>query len=391
MGTHPIFESDFDCLTEMESNRDAADQCYAKAVAALKVGDVDKAKRMAEKSIRLFETTRAAEFLEQLKTINMQPKTERPESDNVRQRKPNPEPAEGSPKAKNYTPEQLQAVNKILSNKKDYYKVLGLEKGASPAEIKKAYRKAALKLHPDKNTAPRADEAFKVVGKAFSVLTTDGKKSAYERYGADGPQVEHHHRGHRRGHHGDFYDDDINPEDIFNMFFGGMPPGHRMGGRRRTYHFQSNHGAHQRAGHHESVNNLGAWLQFMPLLVLIGLSLISNLMTPDPLYTLSRHGNRGYTQKIFTEQDRIAYFVQPGFETNYPKGSKERGKIERSVRNDYIENLRNNCYQETLHAEHKLRRAQLYGDSKMVQQAQQTPRPNCKRLDDIQNNAAAGG
>ena len=51
-------------ILEMESNRDAADQCYAKAVAALKVGDVDKAKRMAEKSIRLFETTRAAEFLE---------------------------------------------------------------------------------------------------------------------------------------------------------------------------------------------------------------------------------------------------------------------------------------------------------------------------------------
>ena len=57
------------------------------------------------------------------------------------------------------------------------------------------------------------------------MLTDDDKKSAYERYGADGPQVEHHHRGPRRGHHGDFYDDDINPEDIFNMFFGGMPPG----------------------------------------------------------------------------------------------------------------------------------------------------------------------
>ena len=48
-----------------------------------------------------------------------------------------------------------------MANKKDYYKVLGLEKSASPAEIKKAYRKAALRLHPDKNTAPRADEAFK--------------------------------------------------------------------------------------------------------------------------------------------------------------------------------------------------------------------------------------
>ena len=48
-----------------------------------------------------------------------------------------------------------------MKNKKDYYKVLGLEKGATPAEVKKAYRKAALRLHPDKNTAPRADEAFK--------------------------------------------------------------------------------------------------------------------------------------------------------------------------------------------------------------------------------------
>lgn len=48
-----------------------------------------------------------------------------------------------------------------MKNKNDYYKVLGLEKGASQAEIKKGYRKAALKLHPDKNTAPRADEAFK--------------------------------------------------------------------------------------------------------------------------------------------------------------------------------------------------------------------------------------
>ena len=50
---------------------------------------------------------------------------------------------------------------RIMKNKNDYYKVLGLEKGASAAEIKKGYRKAALKLHPDKNTAPRADEAFK--------------------------------------------------------------------------------------------------------------------------------------------------------------------------------------------------------------------------------------
>ena len=48
-----------------------------------------------------------------------------------------------------------------MKNKDDYYKVLGIEKDANENAIKKAYRKAALKLHPDKNTAPRADEAFK--------------------------------------------------------------------------------------------------------------------------------------------------------------------------------------------------------------------------------------
>ena len=53
--------------------------------------------------------------------------------------------------------------------------------------------------------------------------------------------------------------------------------------------------------------------------------------------------------KIYTEKDRIPYFVQPGFENTYPKDSSERKQVERNVRNDYVENLRNNCYQETLH------------------------------------------
>ena len=61
-----------------------------------------------------------------------------------------------------------------------------------------------------------------VVAKAFDVLTDDDKKAAYERYGAEGPQIQQS-RGH--SHNRAYYNDDINPEDIFNMFFGGMPPG----------------------------------------------------------------------------------------------------------------------------------------------------------------------
>ena len=58
---------------------------------------------------------------------------------------------------------------------------------------------------------------------------------------------------------------------------------------------------------------------------------------------------RGYTKLIYTEKDRISYYVQPErFDADFPKGSKERAKVERQVKQDYIEVLRNNCYQETL-------------------------------------------
>ena len=54
-----------------------------------------------------------------------------------------------------------------------------------------------------------------------------------------------------------------------------------------------------------------------------------------------------------TETDRISYYVQPKqFELDFPKGSKERKKVERNVKQDYLEVLRNNCYQETLNCEY---------------------------------------
>jgi len=328
----------------MESNREAAEQCLQKAMGALKQGDVEKAKRMTAKSLRLFETEKAKIFLEQLADIKEPTQSSpEPKAENVRQRAKPKEDVQ-----KEYTQDQVDAVNKIMKNKNDYYKVLGLEKGASQAEIKKGYRKAALKLHPDKNTAPRADEAFKIVNKAFSVLQDDDKRAHYERYGAEGPSISNRPSHHRGGYH-HFDEDDMSAEDIFNMFFGGMPTGHRMrrNHHHRTFHFGGNHHQHQRG--EQTMNNVNVWLQFMPLLILIGLSLISNLMTPDPLYTLSRQGQRGYTKLIYTEKDRISYYVQPErFDADFPKGSKERAKVERQVKQDYIEVLRNNCYQETL-------------------------------------------
>lgn len=69
---------------------------------------------------------------------------------------------------------------------KDYYKVLGVARGANDDEIKKAYRKLALKYHPDKNKSPQAEERFKEVAEAYEVLSDKKKRDIYDQYGEEG-------------------------------------------------------------------------------------------------------------------------------------------------------------------------------------------------------------
>ncbi|MEA2102838.1 MAG: molecular chaperone DnaJ [Thermodesulfobacteriota bacterium] len=73
--------------------------------------------------------------------------------------------------------------------KKDYYEILGVPKKASPDEIKKAYRKLAIKHHPDKNQGDKAsEEIFKEASEAYEVLHDDNKRQIYDQYGHDGLQ-----------------------------------------------------------------------------------------------------------------------------------------------------------------------------------------------------------
>lgn len=69
---------------------------------------------------------------------------------------------------------------------KDYYKILGISKGAGDEEIKKAYRKLALRYHPDKNKSPGAEEKFKEVAEAYEVLSDKKKRDIYDQYGEEG-------------------------------------------------------------------------------------------------------------------------------------------------------------------------------------------------------------
>lgn len=85
-----------------------------------------------------------------------------------------------------YTEKQKKEVERILEiDSTDYYTILSVSKGSDTTEIKRSYRKLAMKLHPDKNKHPQAAEAFKKIAKAFEVLGDDNKRKIYDQTGSD--------------------------------------------------------------------------------------------------------------------------------------------------------------------------------------------------------------
>lgn len=85
-----------------------------------------------------------------------------------------------------FTADQEKIALEVLSkDKQAFYEVLRVERSANDVEIKKSYRKLAIKLHPDKNPHPRASEAFKVINRAFEVLSDGEKRQLYDRLGRD--------------------------------------------------------------------------------------------------------------------------------------------------------------------------------------------------------------
>lgn len=117
-----------------------------------------------------------------------------------------------------------------MADKRDYYEVLGLEKGASEDQIKSSFRKMAMKYHPDKNPGDKtAEDKFKEINEAYSVLSDPEQKNKYDRFGHAGidPNAGFGGGGFEGGF-GGF-------EDIFNMFgggFGGFSSGRKTGPQR---------------------------------------------------------------------------------------------------------------------------------------------------------------
>jgi len=112
-----------------------------------------------------------------------------------------------------------------VAAKRDYYQVLGVQRDAPEAEIKRAYRKKALEYHPDRNPGdPEAEERFKESAEAFEVLSDPEKRQLYDQFGHDGPS--------RAGFHGFQGADEIFAH--FGDLFGDLFDNFGFGGRRRT-------------------------------------------------------------------------------------------------------------------------------------------------------------
>ena len=110
----------------------------------------------------------------------------------------------------------------MAENKRDYYEVLGVSKGASDDEIKKAYRKTAKKYHPDLNPDNKEAEAkFKECNEAYEVLSDPQKKARYDQFGFAGVDPNYGAGQGDYGGGGFGFDGDIDLGDIFSSFFGG--------------------------------------------------------------------------------------------------------------------------------------------------------------------------
>lgn len=233
----------------------------------------------------------------------------------------------------------------------DHYRILGLSRDASDADIKKAYRKEALRWHPDKNpdNKEEAERRFKAVSEAFKVLSDADERAHYDRFGEarqPGPSGRPRRGpgGMHGGMHGGMYAEDLTPEDIFNMFFG-MPPA----ARRHPHYQQQQHPFHRQArAAHSQRQQDAQWmglLQLAPFAMLFLMSLISSLPIGGEATPYSLRPSDPYVLERATESLGVTYFVADTFELRHRDAATLR-QLEERVEADTLQKLRRRCQAE---------------------------------------------
>ncbi|XP_034238975.1 dnaJ homolog subfamily B member 14 [Thrips palmi] len=361
----------------MEGNRDEAERCIEFAERFILEGKIDKAEKFLNKAERLFPTSRAKELLERVKFTQQSGGNEGPRQRKTSTSGPTSEPTSTKKEtpSSEYNKDHVEAVKRIKKCK-DYYEILGVDKEATDSEIKKAYKKLALQLHPDKNKVPGSAEAFKAIGNAVAVLTDAEKRKQYDLYGNADERVTHTHTQAHEYNYSRGFEADLTAEELFNLFFGGGLPSQnvyvRRGGRwQRT----AEHHNHQRG----EPSNYGVAMQMLPILLLILLSMMSGFFISDPIYSLQPSSKFSIQRK--TMNLKVPYYVKDNFHTEH-QGSMRR--LEMSVEEDYIQNLRQACYREKNYRETLFWKARNFGDRDLYEKAQNMRLSNCEQLQNMQ-------
>lgn len=358
------------------ANQDEAEKCRDLGKAFLQKGDYAKAVKYFDKSLRLFPLPGVTALKEKAERMangeapqepkarfstNQRASSHRSSHDdtaNHSTKSTKTEESTQSQSTRSFTPEQEAGSKKILLlAKKSHYEVLGIAKDSDSEQIKKAYRKLALKYHPDKNSAPSAEGAFKAISTAFDTLSDPQKRDLYDQYGHDNDTVNHPGGGGGNGFPGGFYrQQDVSPEDIFNMFFQGAGPGfqaHFGRGGFQQFHFgggRQHRQQRQQAQPPQQVNLFQQILQFLPIIIML-LMTFSNYSGNynQPIFSFSPQGS--YQHEISTSSRGISpdikYYVNSDFlKQHQRKDSDGYRKIEKEVESEYKHYLQQKCSNE---------------------------------------------
>mmetsp|Transcript_17095 Transcript_17095/g.35588 ORF Transcript_17095/g.35588 Transcript_17095/m.35588 type:complete len:420 (+) Transcript_17095:56-1315(+) len=380
--------------TYESSNRDEADRCLVLAREANKSGDWVRARRLAVKSLAMFPSDSARDLVgeidHRLSGSHGRPTADAKSRPAVKAESSDPtQPAMSSSASSNssssssrrYTDSQRQVVERVLRSK-DLYEVLDLkrEEVRDAETVKKAYKRKALKLHPDKNFAPGAEEAFKRLSHAVQVLSDPRRRDTYDRVGEDEPSVTMRRRA-------DVHEmtNEMSPEEIFQMFFAGAmhepfsnvrvysmgPRGFRPTGPTQ---------GHGQRGRHVDLGRL------IPVVIVLLGTLASNFGGNNrSVYSLNRIGP--YRVEKFTHRSNLAYFIPQGpqFNEQYPEGSFSRRRLEDRIERQIMMQLRDACSIE----EARLLEIRSYSKSWLISSserqrleelAQSFTMPNCNKL-----------
>eukprot|EP00397_Hematodinium_sp_SG-2012_P022712 GEMP01023551.1.p1 GENE.GEMP01023551.1~~GEMP01023551.1.p1 ORF type:complete len:368 (+),score=77.48 GEMP01023551.1:162-1265(+) len=349
-----------------EANKDEISKCLKVAEESVQNGDDEKAERFLAKARRMGGPPTTLSDLKKSKAGAGTENSAAASGTNAT----SPSEAASAPRraagrtnkdGKAYTSEQMSLVQGILRSK-DYYEILGVPKDAAEDALKKAYKKLALKLHPDKNGAPGAEEAFKKVSKSFQCLNDPQHRAAYNQYGDEEriPQGARHFNG------GGYMD----AEDLFNTLFGGM---------QRTQY--------QARGPQQQQQERNPLMQFLPFIFLVLLSFLSNIQSfggsssPQPQFSFKPNKTFRFSRE--SREIKITYYVSQDFNAKFPERSPGLRQFEQHVEIFYIQNVNSECEVEEQTMIQRLKLAKRYGAEEEAKQIPRQPRPACKELERI--------